>query len=255
MILAQLDAPEILCLQETRIRTRDSEDVASMQAAIPGYRCHFSLNRDARNVTYRGGRAYGVATYVRESLGPATMEVPEWDLEGRVVLTHLRGCVVGNIYAVNGSDKPYFDHERGMLSGDRHAFKRRFQERVIHRARELRASAPVILAGDWNVSPTKLDTYPRLRTAEPHVKARTALADLLARSGMVDIYRQLHPEERRYTWFSRRARLGQLDAARVDYILVSEDLVSRVRSATILDDPRYRAGSDHAPTVLELSLT
>ncbi|WXB00358.1 exodeoxyribonuclease III [Pendulispora brunnea] len=250
-ILAQFGTPEVLCLQETRIRMCDTEDIANMQLALPGYRCHFSLNRDARNVTYRGGRAYGVVTYIRESLGPANMERPEWDLEGRIVFTHLRGRVIGNVYAVNGTDKPYFDHELGMMNGDRHAFKRRFQERVIHRAHELRASGGVILAGDWNVSPTKLDTYPRLRTEEPHVRARAALAELLARSGMVDIYRHLHPEERRYTWFNRRARPGRLDAARVDYILVSEDLVPHVRSASILDDPRDRGGSDHAPTVVD----
>jgi exonuclease III len=49
------------------------------------------------------------------------------------------------------------------------------------------------------------------------------------------------------TWFNRRAR--GLDAARVDYVLVSSDLVSRVLAAGILD---LLSWSDHAPVVVEL---
>lgn len=102
------------------------------------------------------------------------------------------------------------------------------------------------MAGDWNVTPTAQDTHPRLRTEGPHAQARTELAALFTHHGFVDIWRHLHPEARSYTWFNPRAR--SLDAARVDYVIVSKDLVPRVKSALILDRHSW---SDHAPISIE----
>jgi exodeoxyribonuclease III len=244
-VVAALGTPDVLCLQELRIRAQDTDDVAALERALPGYRCHHSLPRDPHNVTFRGGRAYGVATFVH---GRARMraEVPDWDREGRVVVTRLAKLSIVNLYAVNGTAKPYYDAD-GRVAGDRHAFKRRFQRSVLDLAAALRAHGGVIAAGDWNVSRTALDTHPRLRTEEPHARARAELNALLERLELVDIWRHLHPGERAYTWFNPRAR--GLDAARVDYIVLSPDLVPRVRAASILERHPW---SDHAPIALEL---
>lgn len=235
--------PDVLCLQELRIRHHDADAVRALQTALPGYRCYCSLPRDARNVTFRGGRMYGVATFVR---GRWRAEVPEWDVEGRVVVVRRARMAIVNVYAVNGTAKPWFD-AAGRVAGDRHVFKRRFQERVFDLARALRRQGSVILAGDWNVSRTAKDTHPRLRTEEPHATARAELNARIAADGLVDVWRALHPDERAYTWFNRRAR--GLDAARVDYVLVSDDLMPRVRHARILAP---FTSSDHAPIDLAL---
>ena len=242
-IVAQLGAPDVLCLQELRIRRQDEDAIRALEASLPGYRCHHALPRDPRNVTFRGGRMYGVATFVR---GRWRGEVPVWDLEGRIVVVRRPGLAIVNVYAVNGTAKPYFD-ETGRLAGDRHALKRRFQAYVMDLGRELRRSGGVIMAGDWNVSRSAQDTHPRLRTEEPHARARAELNARLRADGFVDIWRERCPTQRAYTWFNRRAR--GLDAARVDYILVSDDLVSRVRTAEILD---LLPWSDHAPVLVAL---
>jgi len=242
-IVEELGSPDVLCLQELRVRAQDDADVARLRTALPGYRCHVSLPRDARNVTFRGGRMYGVATFVR---GRWRSEIPEWDREGRVVVVRKAGLAIVNVYAVNGTAKPWYD-EQGRPAGDRHELKRRFQSQVLDLGRDLQRVGGAILAGDWNVSRTAQDTHPRLRTEEPHALARAELNAALTRHGFVDIWRDRHPDERAYTWFNPRART--LDAARVDYILVSSDLAPRVRSAEIL--PRS-AWSDHAPVGLEL---
>ncbi len=240
----ELGAPDVLCLQELRIRSQDADSVRALETALPGYRCHYSLVRDARNVTFRGGRMYGVATFVR---GRWRGEVPEWDLEGRVVVVRKAGLAIVNVYAVNGTSKPWYD-ANGRVAGDRHALKRRFQSRVMDLARALRRDGGVILAGDWNVSRTKQDTYPRLRTEEPHATARAELNKRIEAERFVDIWRERNPEKRGYTWFNKRSR--GLDAARVDYILVSDDLVPRVRDAEILEP---RPPSDHAPITVEIA--
>jgi exodeoxyribonuclease-3 len=243
-IVEGFGAPEIFCLQELRLRRQDREQVAALESALPGYRCHHSLPRDPRNVTFRGGRMYGVATFVR---GHWKGEVPEWDREGRVVVVRKRRLAIVNVYAVNGTAKPHYD-ESGAIHGDRHQLKRWFQARVMDLGEELRREASVVMAGDWNVSRSAQDTYPRLRTEAPHAQARAELNARMTDVGFVDIWRELHPASRTYTWFNRRAR--GLDAARVDYVLVSDDLVPRIRAAEILARLPF---SDHAPVAIDFA--
>jgi exodeoxyribonuclease III len=248
--VAALGNPDVLLLQEVKLRPRDTELVAQMHAALPGYTCHAALCDDPRNVTYRGGRAYGVATYIHDSLGRVVAETPAWDREGRVVVTVVAGLAIVNLYAINGTSKPYVDPETGEPRGDRHALKRRTQDQVFALAEQLRELGGVIVAGDFNVTQAAIDTHPRLRTEEPHATVRRELAAHLARTSLVDIYRALHPEDRGYTWYAKKF---SLDAARVDYVLVSPDLVPRITAATIEPRPRRDAGSDHAAIAIELA--
>jgi exodeoxyribonuclease III len=243
-VIERFGMPDVLCLQELRIRAKDKDSVRALERAIPGYCCHYALARDPRNVTFRGGRMYGVATFVCDRW---RAEVPAWDLEGRVVVVRRAPLAVVNVYAVNGTPKPYLD-QTGRPAGDRHQFKRRFQSSVMDLGRELRRHGGVMMAGDWNVSRTAQDTHPRLRSAQPHSLARAELNERLLADGFVDVWRERHRNERAYTWFNRRSRT--LDAARVDYVLVSEDLVPRVVAADIL---KLLPWSDHAPISVELA--
>jgi exodeoxyribonuclease-3 len=253
--LAPLGTPDVLCLQEVRIRPRDAELVARMHAALPGYACHAALNRDPKNGGFRGGRAYGVATYVREALAPVALAF-DWDREGRVVLTHLReaGLTIGNVYAVNGTSRPHWDHERDAVHGDRHAFKQGFIARLGAELAALQANAvPLLLAGDWNVSRSRIDTTPRLRTEEPHATARRRFnEEFIGGLDLVDVFRERQPDTRAYTWFNKRAR--RLDAARVDFVLASRVIDPQVVACGIDEDPAARPGSDHAPVWAELDL-
>src|SRR4051794_29920140 len=82
-IVSELEEPDVICLQELRIRASDHVALATFTHALPGYTCHYALPRDPRNVTFRGGRMYGVATFVRDHW---QAEVPIWDREGRVLV-------------------------------------------------------------------------------------------------------------------------------------------------------------------------
>ncbi len=245
--VAELGNPDVLCLQEVKLRPRDTELVAQMHAALPGYRCFAALCDDPRNVTFRGGRAYGVATYIRDELGPVAAQAPAWDREGRVLVTVVAGFAIVNLYAVNGTSKPYLDPDTGAAQGDRHALKRRTQDRLFELATQLREFGGVILAGDWNVSRSAIDTHPRLRTSGPHAMARAELNAHLERTGFIDAFRALHPEAREYTWY---AKTYALDAARVDYFVVSPEV--QVTAARIEPRPKRGAGSDHAAIAVEV---
>jgi exodeoxyribonuclease-3 len=254
-IMQRLAWPDVLCLQEVRIRPQDRAHVEAMQAALPGYACHHALCDDAQNGRFRGGRAYGVVTYVRDQLAAQALPRPSWDREGRVIAIALPepALAVINVYAVNGTDRPHFDHELGRIEGDRHAFKRRFQADLTAYARALHAQRELVLLGDWNVSRSALDSWPRLRTQGPHALARAMFNEtLMPALDVVDAFRELHPTRRAYTWFNRLAPPGALDAARVDFALVSRTLLEKVARAEIFDDPTERFHSDHAPVELIL---
>jgi exodeoxyribonuclease III len=249
----RLGEPAALCLQEVRIRASDAAAIAAMARLLPEFRCFHSLNRDPRNGAFRGGRAYGVVTYLREDVHARQVDF-QWDREGRICALLLRSPDIAlvNVYAVNGTARPHWDHVIEDFAGDRHAFKQRFIEQL---GRELMeppfADKPLILVGDWNVSRAKIDTTPRLRTEEPHATARRRFNDeFMPTLDVVDVFREQHPDARSYTWFNVRART-RLDAARVDFVLASRALMPRVQSG-IEAEPDVRPGSDHAPVWLEI---
>lgn len=251
---AHLGSPDVLCLQEVRIRPQDEVRVARMHTALPGFVCHASLNRDPHNGSFRGGRAYGVATWLRAGLEPTPLRFP-WDTEGRVIVSGVPslGLAIANVYAVNGTRRPHWDAERGGLFGDRHQFKQRFIERLGGEVEALLAQGlDLALMGDWNVSRTRLDTTPRLRTEEPHATARRRFNEEFVEGlGLTDAFRHLHPDAHAYSWFNKRSR-HRLDAARVDFALLSRGLVTRLDGAGIEADPEARVGSDHAPVWVSL---
>jgi exodeoxyribonuclease-3 len=243
-----LGEPDALCLQEVRIRNSDADAIKAMKEALPGFRCFYSLNRDLRNASFRGGRAYGVATYLRVSMR-ARQIVFDWDLEGRICAVRLtsRRIALVNVYAVNGTSRPHWNQHTCRVERDRHAFKQAFIERL---GRDLAgppfAGMKLALTGDWNVSRTRADVTPRLRTEEPHATARRRFNDEFMTSlDLVDVFRERNPETRAYTWFNTRSRY--LDAARVDFALLSRSLLPKVRDASIAADQTLRPGSDHAP--------
>jgi exodeoxyribonuclease III len=242
-----LGRPDVLCLQEVRIRPRDAATVNAMMSALPGFACFHSLNRDPRNGAFRGGRAYGVATYIRDSI-EVTQRVLHWDLEGRVCLTlfHEQNVILFNVYAVNGTSKPHWD-ELGDRCGDRHAFKQAFVARLGVELATMQPTHRSILIGDWNIARAKIDITPRLRTEEPHSTARRRFnGEFLDRLDLIDVFRERCPETRAYTWFNPRARF-RLDAARVDYALLSRALLPYVENVGIDAEVASRPGSDHAP--------
>jgi exodeoxyribonuclease-3 len=248
-----LGEPDAFCLQEVRIRNSDADSINAMERLLPGFHCFHSLNRDLRNASFRGGRAYGVATYVRADIRACQVAI-SWDLEGRICAQLLpsRRMALVNVYAVNGTSRLYWNHESGGLDGDRHVFKQAF---IAGLARELAGARfkgmTLVLVGDWNVSRAPIDVTPRLRTEEPHATARRRFNDEFMTSlDLVDVFRERNPNARAYTWFNKRSR--KLDAARVDFALVSRGLVPRIDAETIFEDAALRPGSDHAPVAITI---
>jgi len=77
--------------------------------------------------------------------------------------------------------------------------------------------------------------------------------DKYLRHGLVDIFRQIHPDKKNaYTWWSMRtaARVRNI-GWRIDYFLITSDLMPRIKQAEILSEV---IGSDHCPILLEIEM-
>jgi hypothetical protein len=74
----------------------------------------------------------------------------------------------------------------------------------------------------------------------------------LLESGFLDSFRELHPEEIKYSWWSYRFRARENNAGwRLDYFLISKELLPKVREAEILNDIM---GSDHCPVLVDIDI-
>jgi exodeoxyribonuclease-3 len=229
------DAPDILCLQETRIQPEQL--TKKMQNAL-GYHA-FWHNAERRGYS-------GVATFCREE--PLAVrqgfDQPEFDVEGRVLVTQHPGFTLINGYFPSGQR----DHERVE-------YKIAFYDALLDHCAKLRTEGhKLIICGDLNTAHQPIDLArptQNKKTSGFLPEEREALSRWLDQ-GFVDVFRQLHPEAEEYSWWTYRANARARNVGwRIDYFLVAEDLLLHVQDARILGEVM---GSDHCPVELELNL-
>ena len=115
----------------------------------------------------------------------------------------------------------------------------------------------MVLAGDYNVMPTDLDVYKPERWLDdalfrPEVKqAYRKLVD----QGWTDALRELHPDERIYTFWDYFRNAYARDAGlRIDHVLLSPAIVDHLKAANVDRHVRgWDKTSDHAPAWIELN--
>jgi exodeoxyribonuclease-3 len=227
--------PDILCLQETRIQ---AEQLTEEMRHPPGYR---SIWHNAERKGYSG-----VATFCRQAPQAVRegMGWPEFDAEGRVLITEHQGFTLVNAYFPSG--------RRGH---ERVAYKLGFYDALLDRCTDLRARGQrLIVCGDYNTAHQPIDlARPRqnVKTSGFLPDEREALTRWLD-WGFVDIYRHLHPDAEQYTWWTYRFNARARNVGwRIDYFFLADELLPHVRDAQILTDVM---GSDHCPIEIVLDM-
>ena len=112
----------------------------------------------------------------------------------------------------------------------------------------------VIYTGDMNVAHEEIDIK---NPSSNHKNAgfsdeeREKMSQLLA-AGFKDTFRELHPDTVQYSWWSYRFHARENNAGwRIDYFLVSDRLMKKVKNSGIYDTVQ---GSDHCPVGLEIEI-
>ena len=230
-------APDIVCLQE--IKTDDSKcPAAAIEDAGYGALWHGQRSHHGVAILMKGG----TPKEIRRGL-PGDPD----DRQSRYLEAEAGGIVVASIYLPNGNPQP----------GPKFDYKLAWFERLIRHAEELHASGrPVVLAGDFNVVPTNADIYNAWAwrfDAVMQPESRDAYSRLLAQ-GWIDSTRRIHPRERIYTFWVNAAAYERNAGFRMDFLLLSAALGSRLRDAGV--DTAFRGrerASDHAPTWVDLA--
>ncbi len=252
-------APDILLLQETKLTDGDAPVMAF---AMAGYQLiHHGEGRwNGVAIAARDGLAVSdvVANFgdgpVRDSGpgGSGAEAIGEDDFnpfdEARMLAATVDGLRVVSLYAPNGRivGSPFYT---GKLA---------WFERLARWIRERGAAGPpLVLGGDLNVAPTGKDVWDAAavhggtHVSEPE---REAFRALLA-TGLVDGYRAVHDESGRFSWWDYRAGMFHKNSGmRIDHLLVSTSVASRIVDAEIDRDARKGPPipSDHAPLLVDL---
>ena len=229
------DAPAVLCLQETRIQ---EAQLTSRMRHPPGYHTFWhSAERKGYSSVATFCRRQPLATH--HGFGQA-----HFDVEGRVLINRHPDFTLVNVYFPNG-----------RRSHERVAYKIEFYDALLDFCTGLwEQGQKLVICGDYNTAHRPIDlARPKQnqKTSGFLPKEREALERWLDR-GFVDVFRRLYPETEAYTWWTYRSDARARNVGwRIDYFLISEDLMSCVEDAAILGDV---PGSDHCPISLELDL-
>jgi exodeoxyribonuclease III len=224
--------PDVVALQE--LKASDGEFPAA------------AIEKAGYGAVWRGQKTWnGVAILARNAEPVLTRDRlpgrPD-DHEARYIEAAVRGVIVTSIYLPNGNPQP----------GPKFDYKLDWFARLKRHAKTfIKQDLPVVLAGDYNVAPDEIDIYPTRswdKDALIQPKSRAAFASLVEQ-GWCDTIRELHGDKRIYTfWDYKRNRWPRDAGLRLDHLLLSPALVSRLAKAGVDKQVRGEDGaSDHAP--------
>lgn len=227
--------PDIICLQEIKVQVHQLLDE---QKYYDGY-SDISWN-PAEKPGYSGVATISKTTPIYTKAG---MDEPEYDIEGRVILTTYPGFSLFNVYFPNG--------KRGS---HRVEYKLSFYEHLLKKIQELRESGQeVIITGDYNTAHREIDLARPKENSKisGFLPEERAMIDRYLETGLVDIFRKLYPDkENQYTWWDMVTRARERNVGwRIDFFLITPGLVDLVEDAVIHDQVQ---GSDHCPISLIL---
>lgn len=236
-------APDILCLQETKVQ--DEHFPHEMVRAL-GY----------AHVAFTGQKSYnGVAILSKLPLSHIEMHDVLGNGEKRHIAARLPdGTTIHNMYVPAGGDIP------DSAVNPKFADKLRFVDWMRDWApAALDDKSPHILVGDLNIAPLEQDvwSHKQLLNVVSHtpveVEKFTAAQNSL---NWVDVAREFTPAtEKLYSWWSYRNRdwAASNRGRRLDHIWTTPVLKKKLAACTIIRDARgWDATSDHVPVLMDI---
>ena len=221
---------DAFCLQETKLQPHQIE------LELPGYHIYWN---SAQKKGYSGT---ALITRIEPLAVTYGLGIPEHDTEGRVITAEYEEFYLVCCYTPNAQE--------GLARID---YRMDWEDAFRAWLMELDGKKPVVLCGDLNVAHQEIDLKnPKSNRGNAGFsdQEREKMTTLL-QSGFADSFRALYPDKTgAYTWWSYRFNARKNNAGwRIDYFIVSERLMPRVKDQIIHADV---TGSDHCPVELVL---
>ncbi len=242
-ILHWLEArqPDLVGLQETK---RADEEFPHERLREAGY---FAATHGQRGWN-------GVAVLSRKPIEPRqqvqTGLPGQEDFGARLLGVEAEGLLFHSLYVPNGKHLGHEDFPRklGWLDALCDHFERSHDP-----------AQPLVLGGDFNLCPAPIDSWNEqaLHGKIFHTDEERARWRRLLGWGFQDLFREQHPETQAFSWWDYRGgAFHRKQGLRIDFLLATPSVLSRVRSVTIDRDYRKKqdglTASDHAPVIADL---
>jgi len=226
---------DIICLQETKAQPDQLSDEIKNIGKYKSY--WFSAEKKG----YSSVATYCLQEPVDVKLG---FSHSIFDTEGRVIITEYKKFVLANVYFPNGGRGP----ERVKYKLDF------YNDLFYYLQKNYRERKGVIVTGDFNTAHKEIDL------ARPKENVKTSgfmpiereWIDKVINLGYTDIFRTFNQSADQYTYWDQFTKARDRNVGwRIDYFMVSNDIVKYVKDARIHADVY---GSDHCPISITLDL-
>ena len=215
---------DFFCIQETKMQ------IGQAEFEPEGY---YQYWNSAEKKGYSGTAIFTKHKPISVSYG---IGIPEHDTEGRAITLEYDDFYLLCVYTPNAQ------RELARLS-----YRMEWEDALRGYISELDKKKPVVYCGDLNVAHEEIDLKnPKTNhfSAGFSDEERGKFTELL-NAGYKDTFRTLYPDTVLYSWWSymygaRAKNVGW----RIDYFVVSDRLMERVKDSFILNDVM---GSDHCP--------
>ncbi len=220
---------DVICLQETKATVDQTK--ALFDQELDGY--HFFGNEAVR----KGYSGTAVASKIAPISTFFNMGIEDHDQEGRITGLEFEDFYLITVYVPNSGSE--------LLRLD---YRQQWDRDFLRFLKELEESKPVLVCGDLNVAHKAIDLArpkPNYNKSAGYMQEEIDGMDNYHNAGLLDTYRQLHPEQIEYSWWSYRGGARQKNVGwRIDYFLASKVFLPKIKEAFILTEVM---GSDHCP--------
>ena len=228
-------SPDFISIEELKLSEKEHKDFPFV---IEGYTPYWTVSKVKKG--YSG-------TAILTKRKPLSVHYGlidgKYDEEGRATTLEFENFYYVTLYVPNSGE------ELKRLD-----FRMQFEKDLREYLTLLKNKKPVIVTGDLYVAHNEIDlknpstNHHSAGFTDEERREFSKLLDL----GFVDTFRKLHPEEKKYSYWSYFRNARKTNAGwRLDYMLVTEDIFPLVKRSEILNDV---FGSDHCPVLLDIDL-
>ena len=199
-----------------------------------------------------GQKSYnGVAFLAKKNINNInTLFIKDVNKQSRIIVGEIiikkKPIKLINIYVPNGNP----------VGTEKYSYKINWYNSFIKKIKKnLSENNNIIIAGDFNVIPEKIDVYNYKKyenDALYKLEIRKKFQELLD-LGFHDTFRYFHKDKKEYTFWDYMAGSFQKDnGMRIDHFLISNSIINMIKNIKIDKKPRSKIKpSDHTPVEIE----